>query len=344
MERPVTMQQIADKAGVSRMTVSRVLRNEPYVTEATARRVRIWAESLGYCPDPMIQRLTSHLARSQRRNKGQVIAWINSHKDHKPWHGQIPFVSTFRGAEAQAKKLGFKLEEFWLGELGMTGKKLSRILYQRGIECLILAPTPKGAGHLTMDWGKFSSVAIGYAMVFPKLHRVGGHYLHAAREAIRHLYRRGHRRIGLCMARDANLRLDHSWLEALAYYQLRTPKRNWIKPLIQTKESAQEMLGWIARERPDSILSHYEWLPEILRDAHYRIPEDLAVALFNVENAPPGTAGIDQRNHFIGETACDLVVGQHYRNEKGIPALPYTIMIEGCWVDGQTVARKSLKA
>lgn len=339
----VTIQQIADKAGVSSMTVSRALRNAPEVSKSTSMRIQALAASLGYRPDPLIQHLTSHLANAHRRNEGQVIAWINSYKEKNRLNGQIPFVSIFHGAAARAQKLGFQLEEFWLGEPGMTGRKLSRILYQRGIECLLLAPTPNGGGHLTMEWDKFSSVAIGYAMLFPRLHRVGSHHLHGAREAIRQLYRRGYRRIGLCIAKDANLRLDHSCLEAMTYYHFRNPKKNRVKPLIQVDFSEKETVRWLKKEKPDSIITTYEWFPETLARADYRIPEDVAVAFLNMDYAKPGVAGINQRYAVIGEAASDLVIGQHYRNEKGIPATPHTIMIEGCWLDGSTVSRKSVE-
>ncbi len=344
MAQRVTLQQIADEAGVSRMTVSRALRNSPHASKSTCRRIQALAASLGYHPDPLIQRLNTHLAQSRRHSEGQVIAWINSYPDRKPWVGQIPFVHMYRGAAARAEQLGFQLEEFWLREPGMTGKKLSRILYQRGIECLILPPLPKGAGHLTMDWEKFSSVAISYAMVFPRLHRVGSHQVHAAREAIRQLYRRGYRRIGLCIAKDANVRVDHSWLEVMAYYQLQNPKRHWVKPLVQVEPSAKKILRWLKEERPDSILTHYEWLPETLTTAGHRVPGDVAVALLNLKNAESGVSGINQKHHIIGERAADLVVGQYYRNEKGIPEEPATVMIEGRWIDGSTVSRKTSKA
>jgi len=298
------------------------------------------ATALGYRPDPLIQRLTSHLAESHRQNGGHVIAWVNAYPDRRPWAGQIPFVSIYQGAAARAQKLGFHLEEFWLREPGMTGKKLSRILYQRGIECLLLAPIPKGAGHLTMDWDKFSSVAIGASMVFPRLHRVGSHHHHAAREAIRQLYRRGYRRLGLCVSKESNLHVDHCWLEAMAYHQMQTPRANWVKPLLQTQFSDKDTLRWLKKERPDCILSQYEWMPDALAKGGYRVPEDVALALFSLDYVRTSMAGIDQGFKTIGEAASDLVIGQYYRNEKGVPPTPHTVLIEGRWVDGATVSRK----
>lgn len=50
MSRPVTSHEVARLAGVSQPTVSRALRDEPGVSEATRRKVRDAARALGYVP------------------------------------------------------------------------------------------------------------------------------------------------------------------------------------------------------------------------------------------------------------------------------------------------------
>lgn len=61
----VTIEQVAQQAGVSVATVSRTLNNSPAVKPATARRVREAIETLGYVPNQS--------ARNLRRNESQVI-------------------------------------------------------------------------------------------------------------------------------------------------------------------------------------------------------------------------------------------------------------------------------
>ena len=53
----VRLKDIAQRAGVSIMTVSKVLRNEPDVSPATKNRVRALAQEMGYVPDVMAQSL-----------------------------------------------------------------------------------------------------------------------------------------------------------------------------------------------------------------------------------------------------------------------------------------------
>ena len=54
------MQDIADKAGVSRATVSRVLSNHPSVKAATRKKVLYWVNELGYEPNLIAQSLAGN--------------------------------------------------------------------------------------------------------------------------------------------------------------------------------------------------------------------------------------------------------------------------------------------
>ncbi len=339
MSQPVTMQRVADAAGVSRMTVSLALRNSPRISEGTRRRVQALAVSLGYRPDPLIQRLATRLGQSRRERDGQVIAWVTAWKERNGWKKYPAFCAAYEGALARAEKLGYRLEEFWLRQPGMTARRLSRILHQRGIECVLIAPLPKGGGHLTLEWERFSLVALGYSMVAPRVNRVVNHQLHSAREAIRQLYRRGYRRIGLCVLQEQNARVDHSWLEAIAYHQFQSPASDRVQPLVQSVWNAKEAQRWLKKERPDSLLVQGSWIREFLVKEGYSVPGDIAVALLDWPDRAQDMAGINQRIDVVGAAAVDLVVSQAYHHEKGLPAAPRTVMVEGIWIDGATVAK-----
>jgi LacI family transcriptional regulator len=60
MKKPsVSMKQIAAEAGVSMMTVSRVLRNESNVAAATDKQIRAIADRLGYKPNRLVRAMQS---------------------------------------------------------------------------------------------------------------------------------------------------------------------------------------------------------------------------------------------------------------------------------------------
>src|SRR5829696_2219828 len=53
----VRLKDIAERAGVSVMTVSKALRDEPDVSAATKTRIKLLAQQLGYVPDSSAQGL-----------------------------------------------------------------------------------------------------------------------------------------------------------------------------------------------------------------------------------------------------------------------------------------------
>lgn len=91
----VSIQDVADRAGVSIATVSRVLNNPSMVAPETAERVRAVVNDLGYVPNASAQSLvtrSSHLL-------AMALPDI---------HGEF-YSALLGGADAEAKKLGYHL-------------------------------------------------------------------------------------------------------------------------------------------------------------------------------------------------------------------------------------------
>lgn len=333
----VSMQNVADKAGVSRMTVSLALRNNPQISEETRTRIREIAKTLGYCPDPLIQRLTSHLAGIRRRPYSGTLAFVTDYPERAGWRSVAPFREAFEAASLQANELGYQLEEFWLREAGMTGTRLSRILEARGVKGIIIGPLPPGKQHMRLDWSRFSIVAIGNSMIRPQVHRAVHHQLHGAREAIRRLHRLGYRRIGLCVEAYQDKRVDLSYSHALAYYQQGISERNRVPALMPVRLTRDLLLRWIDRHAPDGILVQGTWASTQLAAAGFRIPDDVGVVLMDWPSGLPDFAGINQHHDSVGSAVVNMLVGQINRDERGLPTVPFTTMVEGCWQPGISV-------
>src|SRR5579884_2950884 len=62
--RPVRMRDVAERAGVGMMTVSRVLNGTAHVTDGTSARVYRAVKELQYQPNLMARALRSHRTRS----------------------------------------------------------------------------------------------------------------------------------------------------------------------------------------------------------------------------------------------------------------------------------------
>src|SRR6185437_8864651 len=59
----VRLKDIAERAGVSIMTVSKVMRDAPDISVATKARVRVLAQQMGYVPDSLAQGLRTRTTK-----------------------------------------------------------------------------------------------------------------------------------------------------------------------------------------------------------------------------------------------------------------------------------------
>ncbi|HEY9250416.1 MAG TPA: LacI family DNA-binding transcriptional regulator [Rariglobus sp.] len=340
----VSMQDIADAAGVSRMAVSYALRNNPKVPAETRRRIQKIAEQKGYRPDPLIQRLSVHLANARRSPHAGCIGYITSDLTKSAWQWIPAYRTAFNALVERAEQLGYRIEEFWLGEPGMTAVKLSRILTHRGVAGIIIAPMPGGVKPPRLKWADFASVALGYSMRAPAVHRVVNHQLHTGLEAIRQLQALGYQRIGLCVSRDQNDRVDNAWLHAMRFHHSRVTVSRRVAPHVPDEFTREGILRWVADELPDCLLVQDQSVRSYLLSAGYRVPADMGVVMLDHNAAnEPDFAGMNQRHDKIGSACADLLVAQIHRNEKGLPAAPLTVMIDGVWVPGATVKRREPK-
>src|SRR3954464_3013636 len=73
---PVTLQDIALRAGVSKMTVSLALRGHPHAAAATRDRLRKLAHEMGYRPNPLIVANMALLRGGRRSSYAGTLAFV----------------------------------------------------------------------------------------------------------------------------------------------------------------------------------------------------------------------------------------------------------------------------
>lgn len=335
------MASVAAKAGVSAMTVSRSFRNDPSIPEATRQRVRRLAAQLGYRPDPGVSQLMARL-RQSRLAASEPIAWLTTHPTASGWRKNPASAEYHHGAEAQAAELGYKLEEFWLCAPGMSDRRMSDILRSRGIRGVLVAPLYEAGRRIDLDWAHFASATCGgFSLLQPALHRAITHHLNAIRFACAALRDLGYRRIGLAINEDLDRRSSGMWLASILREQLADAEENRVPPLVASEWSADNLLDWMRRHRPDVVISFYTAL-EWMRAGGVRVPKDCGFALLNLE--APGVAGIDEHRADVGAAAVNLVVEQLQAHRLGLPARPKVVMTECVWVDGATAPRRTRPA
>ena len=331
MTKP-TQAAIAKKLGISKMTVSRALRGEVHVSAEVRQRVQEAAMALGYRPDPEVARLMTHLRQARSVSRGPTLAFVwteaTVERQANPWSRGL-----YEGAEQRAMELGYTLEGFQLDKEAMTAGRLARVLEHRGVRGMMLSPlVNRSRGHLRMPWAKFSVVAIGLGLMRPAFHRVHHHHFLGMMTALRQLRKAGYRRIGMVVPAVLDRRMFGAWSAAfLVHHPLGVQAAGKLMHLPQTLTRAT-FLDWCRKERPEVVLDSGQmtraWLSGLPGS------ERPLFATLNWYEGCGAIAGLDQRPDLIGRTATDLLVEQMQVNERGVPAQPKIVMMEGVWCTG----------
>ena len=151
----VTQRDLARLAKVSHTTVSLALRDHPSIPAETRARITGLARKHRYQPDPMLAALNAYrVSRTPSRFQG-TIAWLTNFETAGAWRGMIQAEGYFLGAQEQAQRLGYKLEEFWLGDPLLTARRATHVLQARGVRGLSVAQRARAAALLPLRGGNF---------------------------------------------------------------------------------------------------------------------------------------------------------------------------------------------
>lgn len=274
-----TIFDVAEKAGVSTATVSKVFSGKPYVSEKTRARVLAVAEALQYSPNHAARSLAS----GRSNTIGVVIAYDPRDLFADPSLLQVVYgvdlevterdysllLSTARStndSSAYARLIHHDVDGI-LAEGSMLGIEGERILASKGVPCVI-----------------FGYSATGLPSVYPDDY-------HGARRLIAHLLELGHRRIGIIsglnpersLAVQARLRGVQDVLEGVGM----SIRPDLIVPGTYRTESGYAGAAQLmARPEPPTAifamndrmaLGVLRWL----REHGYRVPHDISVVGFD---------------------------------------------------------------
>jgi LacI family transcriptional regulator len=123
----VTIADVAKRAGVSKMTVSRVINGSGYISQETRERVEKAIQELDYIPNS--------LARSLRFKRTRTIGLVLTDITN-------PFFTTLaRGVEDAASEHGFSVIFCNTDESGEEESRYVNVLTQKQVDGLLLVPT-----------------------------------------------------------------------------------------------------------------------------------------------------------------------------------------------------------
>jgi LacI family transcriptional regulator len=270
-----TIQDVAKRAGVAPITVSRVINNSGYASEETRRRVEAAIEELSYVPNT--------LARGLRSKRTNTLALVVTDIAN-------PFFTLIaRGVEDAASASGFTVIYCNTDESEAKEEKYINILVQKQVDGVLLVPagnSSKSANFLHSN--KVPLVLIDRSVPGFQTDLVRCNSESGAYELVKHLIDLGHKRIAaitgpheVSTSEDRVSGYQHAMSEAgienlaSVYYGS------------FTQASGYELTNQVLAQNPTptAIFGANNFLSigilKALRDTHLKVPQDMAVVGFD---------------------------------------------------------------
>jgi LacI family transcriptional regulator, galactose operon repressor len=300
----VTIRDVAEQAGVSVATVSKVINDRYGVAADTYAKVRAVIAELGY--------EASIVAQSLRNHRTNVIGILVA--DIEPFSAEL-----LKGAAKAMAGTGFELVVYSAGgragdRVGWEQRYLSRLSGTLVDGAMIVTPTvvdvQYGAPVVAVDPHTGSST----------LATVDSDNLRGAELAVEHLLALGHRRIAMVTGRpdlESAARRERGYRDALTTAGLGVDEALLEVGAYEAAESAQATKRLLALpDPPTAIFAANDTsaiaVIAVAQELGVRVPEDLSVVGFdNVSESalcsPPLTT-VEQRIHEMGAQAMAMLV------------------------------------
>jgi len=328
-KRPATMRTIAEEAGCSVNSVSLAFHRHPSIPAATRERIFRIAERQGY----RFNRVVSAVMRQQKRRRSEeshgTLAFLTSHFSEDGWRKLPQLQEFFRGAEQRAAESEYGLEPIW-ADPQMSSRRLSQILWTRGIEGVLVPPLPPHRETIDLDWSRFCAVALGRSLRKPELDRVSPSWFHSATETFRRLWESGHSRVGLLVNPTLESRTDRAACAAHSEWLREHPEAADVPRLVQTSESSLGGIGdWVREHDLSAVVSGLGFS----RRNRIRLCRETGafLAYLSCPAGDPGSNGMAFDRPGLGAAAIDHLLAQLLYHRTGPPAQPREVLIEGSW-------------
>lgn len=314
ISRP-TLRDVACAAGVSHMTVSRVVNGSQTVAAATVRRVQAAIEALGYRPDPALSALAAYRSKKEgERAPSSVLAFLDCDPDAYS-------AVVLNGARAEAEWHGYSVERVELAKDARLQQQTCRRLFYRGVRGLLFGPSNQPWEFQGWDWPEFAAVSLGALSHHPALHSVSMDYFEGAISGFAFLRQQGCRRIALVLNPKLDARTGHRWLGGYG-----AAARLARQPVLWGGEkwASHDLALWLQKERVDGLLTVNASVCQTAQEL------GLAVAFLN-DRCAPGIPRLRLDPATIGSEGVRLLHQLVVRHEYGLPSEPKRIALGGVW-------------
>jgi LacI family fructose operon transcriptional repressor len=300
-----SIKEVADAAGVSTATVSRVLADKPHVRPEIRERVLAAVETLNYRPN----RVARSLRVQQSNTIGLIVADIQN-----PF-----FTSVSRAVEDTAYKRGLSVFLCNTDENSDKEAMYLNLMLDENVAGVILAPTRQTADA----FADMVNLAIPIVVIDRRVRGVEVDSVlidnvEAAYKIVEHLIADGRRRIGALFGVGSTTGRERreGYIRALQDHSLKP------SPDLASFVNAKEEEGYKAvmrllslPEPPDAIFTSNALLSagafRAIRESKLAIPDQIAFASFDETTwtslVEPGITVIEQPTYEIGQTAAELL-------------------------------------
>lgn len=344
----VTIKEVAERAGVSAMTVSRVINDNKYVSPETREKVKRAMEELGYVPNALARGLIT----KETHVLGLVVSDITN-----------PFFTTIaRGVEDTAIKNGFNVILCNTDEDIEKERRYIDLLLRKRVEGIILSPADCNKRENMEQIISRNVPLVLIDRCVKGLHAdcvysdsTGGAY-----SLTKHLIGLGHRRIGIITGpKRTSTALDRvkGYKRALQEEDLSIEEE-----LIRWGEKYSREDGYINAiellnlDRPPTALFGGNRLITVgmlraIRELNLRIPDDISVVSFDevedISLTNPFLTVISQDSYAMGVAATEQLLKRIREDDKSredrqkIVLQPRLIIRESCGSPREVVKEKA---
>ncbi|REL33172.1 LacI family transcriptional regulator [Rhodohalobacter sp. SW132] len=318
--KKTTIHDIAKHLNITASTVSRALKNNSRISDATIKSVREAAKELNYQPN--------NIAAALRKGKSNIVGIII------PMADRNFFASIIRGIEEIVNDAGYNVIICQSNDSPEKEKANISTLLESQVDCIIASYAKK-----TTDFSHYKEIVERDVplILFDRLHEslelldvdavVIDDYL-GSYKATQHLIEQGCRKI-----------VHFSGPQHVSIYKERT--RGYMEALIQNgisldkslvlesnlkldagKQLANDLLTW--QELPDAIFSASDYAAMgamgVLKKNQVKIPEQIAIVGFSNEPftsfVEPSLSTVDQHSKKMGEYAARIFLDIMNNNNK----------------------------
>lgn len=322
-----TMADVAERVGVSAMTVSRAFKTPDRVADSLRERIQAAARDLGYLPN----RAASQLASARSMTIAVLIPSLTN----------TVFIDTVAGIHQVMHPEGYQI---LIGVTGYSGDGEERLLetyLEYNPDGLLLT----GLGHSAATWTRLRGLAIPTVHMMelsdrPDIYAVGLSQIEGGQAMTRRLIERGYRRIGFVAAQldERTIRRSEGYRRAMQEAGLYDANLELLSPEPSSIGFGAELLDRMLAQAPDCDALFF-CNDDLAQGAIYRcrrlgiaVPDRLAIAGFNDLAASawtvPALTTVATPRFAIGREAASMLLSllRGKRPERTCLDLGFTVM------------------